>query len=188
VGVSGVLGHGAQHGRKPRNTLICHWWAEQGSNLRPRPCKGDHCPCAGAGLALRPLFISTMSTLNERHVPPGIPTCRIEKEHRPEHGGRRGLRRFRCELPHELDGLEEQVGGAIAARQLDGAATAAAMPDTVCAGYAQLAHARTETIGRRGPTSSARRRGRLGGRCRPPSGDRSASCRRGGRSTSRTAR
>jgi len=24
---------------KPRKTLILWWWAEQGSNLRPRPCK-----------------------------------------------------------------------------------------------------------------------------------------------------
>src|SRR5207247_10913800 len=29
---------------KPQKALIFRWWAEQGSNLRPRPCKGRALP------------------------------------------------------------------------------------------------------------------------------------------------
>jgi hypothetical protein len=40
-------------GGASQKTLIILWWAEQGSNLRPRPCKGYSVLCAGAGLAVR---------------------------------------------------------------------------------------------------------------------------------------
>src|SRR5882724_1051236 len=31
-------------GENPRTSLLPRWWAEQGSNLRPRPCKGRALP------------------------------------------------------------------------------------------------------------------------------------------------
>ena len=43
-----------------RTSIIIEWWAEQGSNLRPRPCKGRALP---AELSARALIVTDLPSL-----------------------------------------------------------------------------------------------------------------------------
>src|SRR6266404_85724 len=68
-----------QLGEKPRTSLLSRWWAEQGSNLRPRPCKSRALP---AELSARVLILAELPlavNLRVRH-------CARNCAHEPARG------------------------------------------------------------------------------------------------------